>query len=67
MEKRLRVIRVHSRIRLWQSEVIWLLKSLRHGCQIMVRHPKQSINTKISLLDGNLLRRRVPVQTYLDN
>ena len=31
MEKRLRVFRAHSRIFLWRSEVIELLKSLRAG------------------------------------
>ena len=37
MEKCQRVFRAHSHIFLWRSEVIDLLKSLRHRCDI-VRH-----------------------------
>ena len=33
MEKRLKVFRAHSRIFLWRSEVIELLKSLRAGIE----------------------------------
>ena len=32
-QKRLRVFRAHLRIILWQSEVIWLLTSLRHDAR----------------------------------
>ena len=46
MKKRLSVFPAHSRILLWRSKVIWLLKSLRHRCQ-KVRQPKQPILQKL--------------------
>ena len=49
MEKRLRVFRAHSRIFLWWSEVIWLLKSLRQGADSF-RHLKRPINININLV-----------------
>ena len=46
MEKRLRLFCAHSRIFLWRSEVIELLKSLRHGCEV-VRHRRKRIIQKL--------------------
>ena len=52
MEKRLRVFRAHSRrVLLLRSKVIKLLKSLRHGCQI-VRRRRTIIKYKNNHCEG---------------